>query len=759
MKFEKFRIAVNNQFDRMIRLSDELFYVEIDRDELFGLYLGSFPEGTNPIFRERTVHDCSCCKRFIRDVGHIVAIIDGRLESIWDIVIGEFYDDIARTLSEDVKFRRIAGIYRNIGKTLGGKQNRETLENGIVNIYDHFHYTLPQKFISTEIASFRGNTQTNKEMLERSLTEISFEASELVIELIEQNSLYRGEEFLHIVEKFQKIKYRFEQFPKGGTDIFASDIDMFLWQTSANIKETGRFKNTVIGTLLYDISVGTELEEAVRKFESKVAPTNYKRPTALITQSMIDKAEEKIVELGIEKSLARRFATTKDLTVNNVMFAGKSTKKKMKRGKKKKSILSDLEPTKMAIDPDKIQKVNIDEFVATILPHVKSVEIMVENSQINNLMSVIAPANRKSPNIMKWDNPFSWSYSGEVTDSIKERVKRAGGNVEGFMRFSLSWNYFDDLDIHVIEPDGNEIFYSNMRSRNSCGFQDVDMNVQPNTLEPVENVAWADKNRIQKGKYKVFVENYTKRDMSASGFELQMEIDGQTSLFVYEKPLRQKERVTVIEFDYDPTNGIMAQTSLPLSSISKEIWNIETHKWIKAEMILNSPNFWNGERVGNRHFFFILDGCLNPDKARGFYNEFLRNELTEHRKVFEVLSSKMKTEYSDKQLSGVGFSSTQENSILCRVSGKFDRTMMITFANITGRFGEPVKLTGEAVGLCEVCKRDVTDLDSRLPCPICELVFHTSHFLESVRVTGKCPVCRDSVTQIQVNEIVQLVTV
>ncbi len=751
MTFSKLKIAVNNQIDRMINLSDELFYVEIGRDDLFDLYLESFPEGTDPVYRERTVHDCSCCKRFIRGVGHMVAVINGRIETIWDIRVDDSYQVIADILSENVKSRNIAGIYRHNDKTIGGKDNRETLPNGIINVYDHYHYALPSRLISDEIASFQGNAMTNKSLLERSLIEISLEASELVVELIEQNSLYRGEEFLRIVQKFQNIK---EEFGMA----LPPDKNTFLWITSSEMKESGRFKNTVIGTLLYDLSIGTDLEEAVKKFESKVAPTNYKRPTALITQSMIDKAQEKIVEIGIEESLSRRYATTKDLTVNNVMFVDKSTKKKMKKSKKK-GILADLEPTKNTVS-DNLQKVNIDEFVATILPHAESVEVMVENSHINNLMSVISPSNSKSPNIMKWDNPFSWSYNGEVTDSIKERVKKEGGNIEGFLRFSLSWDYYDDLDLHVIEPNGNEIFYSNKRSFASGGFLDVDMNVQNrHSLEPVENIAWADGNRIQEGRYKVFVENFNKRDMNANGFEVQMEIDGVTSLFAYAKPLKNEERVMVIEFDYKHDTGLKSVEALPESSNSKEIWGIETQKWTKVDMVMNSPNHWNGVQIGNRHFFFILDGCLNPDKARGFYNEFLRNELIEHRKVFEVLSSKMKTKITDKQLSGVGFSSTQNNRLLCKISGKFDRIVEITFANITGRFGDKQKLTGNTIDRCEVCKRDVTDIDSRLPCPVCVRVFHTSHFLESVRVTGACPVCRETVGQHQINRMVQLVTV
>lgn len=50
------------------------------------------------------------------------------------------------------------------------------------------------------------------------------------------------------------------------------------------------------------------------------------------------------------------------------------------------------------------------------------------------------------------DNNFSWAYTGGITDSIKERVKQAGGNVDGELRISLSWFNFDDLDLHVIEP-------------------------------------------------------------------------------------------------------------------------------------------------------------------------------------------------------------------------------------------------------------------------------------------------------------------
>ena len=81
-------------------------------------------------------------------------------------------------------------------------------------------------------------------------------------------------------------------------------------------------------------------------------------------------------------------------------------------------------------------------------------------------------------------------------------------------------------------------------------------------------------------------------------------------------------------------------------------------------------------KTGNKHYFFMLDGCRNPSDVRGFYNEFLSDDLTKHRKVFEMISGLMKCEPSDSQLSGLGFSSTQRNALSVKCDG---RPYTITF--------------------------------------------------------------------------------
>ena len=93
-----------------------------------------------------------------------------------------------------------------------------------------------------------------------------------------------------------------------------------------------------------------------------------------------------------------------------------------------------------------------------------------------------------------------------------------------------------------------------------------------------------------------------------------------------------------------------------------------------------SPNYWDGQKgIGNRHYFFMVNDCKNDTSPNGFFNEFLKEELMEHKKVFEMIGSKVKVDDSNNQLSGIGFSSTKRNSITCKVKGHIDRTLKITF--------------------------------------------------------------------------------
>ena len=60
------RNRLMENFAEMTKDVTHLFEVNVDKDEMWNLYLDSFPAGTNEIYRERREHDCSCCRHFIK---------------------------------------------------------------------------------------------------------------------------------------------------------------------------------------------------------------------------------------------------------------------------------------------------------------------------------------------------------------------------------------------------------------------------------------------------------------------------------------------------------------------------------------------------------------------------------------------------------------------------------------------------------------------------------------------------------------------
>jgi len=284
--------------------------------------------------------------------------------------------------------------------------------------------------------------------------------------------------------------------------------------------------------------------------------------------------------------------------------------------------------------------------------------------------------------MLKWGNNFSWSYNGEVTDSMKDHVAKAGGDIGGVLRFSIQWNEDgknnNDFDAHCREPNRNLInFHSKGRRHPSSGMLDVDI-VSPNGKVAVENITWNNKLKMLEGPYDFVVHNYSSGP-SKAGFTAEIEFDGQVRSFSYDKVLRAKEKVSVAILNFTKSSGIEYTKSLAHTQMQKEVWGVNTQQFHKVSMIMNSPNHWDGEETGNKHLFFMLEGCNNEGVTRGFYNEFLNGELTPHRKVFEMLSAKMRVAESDNQLSGLGFSSTKRDQVICKVNGSFARTVKINF--------------------------------------------------------------------------------
>lgn len=688
--FKDFVKAIQKNLQQMSKDSSRLFTVNVDTEELYNLYLDSFPAGTNEIYRERREYDCSCCRHFIRDVGNVVSIKNGELHTIWGInpVSDDKYNVVAAALDTYVKQKAVLGVFLKKEKRIGTPENREMLPTGKINKYEHFFVDLPEICIFKECYghTLEGDLSQFRDVrnvFKRSLDEISKEAVDTVLELIAQNSLYKGAEW-------KKQLTEFKNYQKEYGKLTDEQKELWIWEKSiAAGAVIGKIRNHSIGTLLVNISEGMDLDLAVRKYEQIVAPVNYKRPKAIFTKKMLEDAKKTITELGYMDSLQRRFATLDDITVNNILFSNKDAAKRITGAM---DLFDEMEQD-VAIDPkrfSKVEEISAEDFIKNVLPVAKELEAYLENKHIQNMVSLIAPEVADAKTMFKWNNGMSWAYTGNITDSdIKENVKAAGGSVTGIVRFSIQWNDGNgkdnsDLDAHCLEPQGGDhIYFSHKISRYTGGELDIDITdpiyqCKSNGGVAVENITYPSKERMKPGTYKFYVNQYSFRN--SQGFKAEVEVNGEIHSYEYNTPVRGN--VDVAEVILDQSGNFKVVDKLPgnCATISKDVWGIKTLQFTPVSVVCYSPNYWDEQKgIGHQHLFFMLKDCINPEEPNGYYNEFLKPELEQHRRVFEALGAKAHVKDVDDQLSGVGFSLTKRNDLIIKVKGATERVLKIKF--------------------------------------------------------------------------------
>lgn len=488
MIFKEFSKKIREHFNEMAEGSKRLFEVEFDYEEMKNLYLNSYPEGSNEIYRKRREFDCSSCEKFIRDIGNVVAIKNGQLHTIWEPDIEDgVYSVVAKALDWYIREKKVKGVYLRKAERIGTPVNRKIFPSGEIEQYSHLFVELPEicKYTGTGTSSFereKAAFRDTRNVFKRSLDEIDSEAIEIVLELISQNSLYKGAEWKNALQELKTYKKEYDQLQSE------REKELWSWEKSIDAGMTvGRIRNRSMGTLLVDLSEGMDLDLAVKKYEQIVAPANYKRPKAIFTKKMLEDAKKTITELGYMDALQRRFATLDDITVNNILF------------------------------------------------------------------------------------------------SNKDAAKRISGA--------------DDL----------------------FGEMEKDVAINPKKFSKIEEISVRD-----------FINNV----------------------------------LPTAKTDNDP----------------KDMWGLRTNQFVPVSVMCYSPNYWDEQQgIGHQHLFFMLKDCVNPEEPNGYYNEFLKPELEQHRRVFEALGAKAHVKDTDDQLSGVGFSLTRRNDLVVKVKGATERVLRVKF--------------------------------------------------------------------------------
>jgi hypothetical protein len=708
---KEFNKKLQMQFDKMCQ-TGKLFRSDITGSQVWEEYMNSFEN--DPVYRDpsSSTHNCNTCNNFIRRYGNIVSIdTDYRVTSLFDFDIDGEYAPIVKRMSQLLRNAKIVDIFTetlselqslrydevykgNTSFKLGVAKNvkrytkEEAEKYGVVmpneiREFHHIHITIPASFIDTGVKSVESIMATYrdaKNVFKRGMDTISLDTLLLVKDLINQGSLRDGETHIQKINVFISLKTAYD-------DIEISKKDNWCWDKSYNLPYA-KFKNELMGVLCSELSEGEDLNKACLAWNKRVDPVNYMKVTAPITERQ--KAEtKKFVEVhGYMDSFDRRLATMDDIKVSEILHVnvGKDEIKNV-------SIFDNIKTTSSRHkrnEFDGIEEVGIDKFMKDILPSCSSVEVLLTNKHINNMVTLTTAKNAESKPIFKWPNNYSWDYRGNLAGKslIKESVKSQGGNVEGILRFSIMWadNNIDnsDLDAHCMEPNGNQIYFGNKISSYSGGNLDIDIRIPQEHKKysgqnVVENIAFPSISKMSNGIYKFLVHQYSAR--YSRGFTAEIEFDGEIYTYEYNHPVSGHIPVADVEFKNGKftINHHLAETG---GSSDKTIYGLLTNSFHKVNLVCLSPNHWNGCDIGNKHYFLMLDGCVADDSIRGFHNENLIPTLLEqHRKVMDVLAATNKIDSvpGDKQLSGLGFNATIRDEVVLKLSGNFKRVIRVKF--------------------------------------------------------------------------------
>lgn len=687
--FSVFLQKLQAQFEKMIAPRDQkhmvrIFQTDANPDALWNLYLDSFPAVTNKLYRKRRKFDCSCCRHFMRNFGAIVAVKGGTMVSLWDITdAGPVYQPVCDALSRMVHRSRIVGTAIFPTVTCGIPHSRE-LQDGQVRTWDHFSLAVPERLVKAP----RFNRDTIV-AFQRALSRISLVSVRDILSLIFQHSLYRGEEWESRLKNLLDIKsvYPFENAYETERERGLSSF-LFACEYMQHAYDSMLIgiTNSSIGSLLCDLSVGVPVEDAVSFYERIVAPENYRRSAPIFTQSMIDQAEKAVKELGFEKSLERRFATMDDLRASDMLYLKRSTDSFSLSEQSPFSPLREKAVTASPKDFSWVETIPVDRFVSEILPGISRLEVYAEPSLSSNLFSLLAPKTPDSPSLFRWKNGYSWAYCGGLADSsIRKNVQAAGGNIHGALRFSIQWNDIvpdaSDLDAHCVIISAPytdaHIYYGNKESHG--GKLDVDILHPRDGIAAVENIVFPKKHSMRPGTYRFYVNCYAARS-KGDGFRAEIEMDGCTYCYDYRGPNLQDSNVAVASVKLGTDGSFTINHALPVVSSEHPLWDLRNFDFAPVTAMFYSPNFWSGEEgKGLRHYFFAVDGCINPDQPNGFFNEFLSPSLLPHKRVFEALGAQMKPSPSKRQVSGFGFTKGREQSVILRITGDSRKVIKVLF--------------------------------------------------------------------------------
>lgn len=385
--------------DRIACLPNLLFVVE--KEGLFGVFL----ENLSPEHRQH--YNCHCCRNFIERFGKIVVIMpDGSVESpLWSKTdVPEFFQKSVEAMRQAVINTKIDSVFVTEEKKWG---------NAVTGVWTHLHGTPPREVIhkdklktSYQLAS---EHKENFGIINRGLAEYSKEAAVQAVRVLEADAVSNSEKVVEIAKWFLALHEAIE----GKKGKIRSNL---IWSAITRVPMSwSHIKNTMIGTLLDDITANMPYEVIAKRWAEKMHPLQYKRPTTL-NEGNIDAGNRIIEKLGATSALRRRYARLEDII--NWVWKPQPIVEDAGRDNYRGGAFDHLRETKKKIINDIVlpaKTVTWDHFQQNILPTANTIEYLTDGYR-HGYFSLVTAVDPNAAPILMWDgvdeirNPVSWYF-------------------------------------------------------------------------------------------------------------------------------------------------------------------------------------------------------------------------------------------------------------------------------------------------------------------------------------------------------------
>ena len=390
-----------------------------DATGLYDAFLSGIPAG------RRQHYQCRACRKFVESYGGLVTIDEaGKTHSpLWDGNSWPFPAFFAEALCRVEKLvytARVRGVF------LSSEQMWGLPENACKKPpwrWEHLHALPSHVFYDSLLSADQAAAEKLQdfEMLTRSFDVFDNRTAQRAVELLSTGALYRSEKCLQVAQWYSDLAsalFSLRKVPSA-----AGQHANLRWRAVATApKGYCHVRSSMIGTLLADIEVKVPFEELKRRFDEKMSPLQYQRPTAAPSEGQLDAAERLVEKLGLQRSLERRYARLTEVTPYAIWTPRLARSGPQPPSPQVDSVFGHLRvrPSVRASDQPAVV-MTFDKFRRTVLPQCVRLEFLVPrwSAPFFGFLTAVDPS---APPILQWDdpalrNPVSWYVYGHGSDA------------------------------------------------------------------------------------------------------------------------------------------------------------------------------------------------------------------------------------------------------------------------------------------------------------------------------------------------------